>query len=207
VNKANPTTNRFQLLVGTKNSGKFTEVSALLHGLGIDLVSLTTFPGVGTADETAHSYAENAIQKARSYAQQTGLCALAEDSGLEVDALGGRPAVFSARYGGGELNDWQRIERLLRELSTTADSQRTARFRSTVVVVNPLGEVLHVAEGECEGNIAREARGENGFGYDPIFIPRGHTRTFAELAAKEKDQLSHRAKALKLTKIFLLEYF
>ena len=194
---------RLKLLIATKNPGKAEEVSLLLHGLQVELRSLGDFPSIKTADEIGNSYSENAVLKASSYARQTGMGALADDSGLEVDALGSGPGLFSARFGS-KASDEERMKLLLAELSKKQVTERTARFRSVVAVVDPLGSVRNIAEGTCEGAIASEARGENGFGYDPIFVPAGYTQTFGELPQDEKGRISHRAKALTLTRAFLM---
>jgi XTP/dITP diphosphohydrolase len=201
----NDSKGRFKLLIGTKNPGKTQEISRFLQGLEIELVSLRGFSPIKTVNETGNSYAENALLKATAYARQTGMYALADDSGLEVDALKGGPGLLSARYLGTDASDSERIKLLLAELSKTEDAQRTARFRSAIAVVDPLGYLLNIAEGTCEGTIAGEPRGNNGFGYDPIFVPRGDSQTFGELASQEKDRMSHRAKALKITRTFLLQ--
>jgi XTP/dITP diphosphohydrolase len=175
----------------------------LLRGVQVELRSLRDFPSIKTADEIGTSYTENAVLKASSYARQTGMWALADDSGLEVDALGGEPGLFSARFGSG-TSDAERVKLLLASLSEKEVAERTARFRSVVVVVDPLGNVRNIAEGTCEGAIAREARGENGFGYDPIFVPEGYSQTFGELPEEEKGRISHRGRALTLTRAFLI---
>jgi XTP/dITP diphosphohydrolase len=201
----NNSTGQLKLLVGTKNAGKIEEVRVLLKGLPVDLRFLRDFPAINTVDESGSSYAENALLKATSYAHQTGICALADDSGLEVEALGGEPGLFSARYAGAGAGDSERVELLLAELSNQPEARRTARFHCAVAIVDSRGKVLNIAEGICEGAIAKQARGHNGFGYDPIFVPEGYSQTFGELPREEKDRISHRAKALKLTRAFLLE--
>jgi len=196
---------RLKLLVGTKNPGKNEEVQFLLRDLPLELHSLIEFPTIETVEESESSYTENAIRKAGTYARETGMWALADDSGLEVDALGGAPGVRSARYAGAGATDSERIELLLSALSNTEDEGRGARFRSVVAIADAMGKVLNVAEGVCEGSISRAPRGKNGFGYDPIFVPQGYDLTFAELSQSEKDQISHRARALSLTVEFLRE--
>ena len=146
-------------------------------------------------------YAENAIAKARFYALSTGLCALADDSGLEVEALGGAPGVFSARYAGEGASDAQRRELLLSELGGNVD--RRARFVAAVAIARPDGEILNVSEGICVGTLTFAPRGEGGFGYDPLFVPDGYDQTFAELSETVKNRISHRARALMQTREFL----
>ena len=131
---------------------------------------------------------------------------MADDSGLEVDALKGAPGVLSARYAGSRATDMDRVQLLLSRLSGLEGAARTASFRSVEAVANEHGEILNVAEGSCEGVITTEPRGNNGFGYDPIFVPVGYDRTFAELATEVKDRISHRGKALRLTRDFLIGY-
>jgi len=198
-------TSGFKVLIATKNFGKAREVESILSGLNIQFSTLLDFPQINAPDETGNSYVENAALKARYYALTTGLWALADDSGLEVDALGGKPGVFSARYAGNQAADSDRVARLLSELSKLSDQQRNARFRSAVVISDEQGRVINIAEGTCEGSITKAPRGQRGFGYDPIFIPDGQLETFAELPQQIKDQISHRAKALEGTRAFLTE--
>ncbi len=187
---------RLKLLVATKNPAKSEEVQFLLRDLQLELHSLLEFPTVEAVEESESSYAENAIRKASTYARETGMWALADDSGLEVDALGGAPGVRSARYAGFGATDSERIDLLLSALSNTEDDNRGGRFRSVVAIADAMGKVLNVAEGVCEGSISRVPRGKNGFGYDPIFVPQGYDLTFAELSQSKKHQISHRARAM-----------
>ena len=150
------------------------------------------------------TYSENAIAKARFYASATGLWALADDSGLEVEALRGAPGVFSARYAGDNATDADRRALLLSELAKTDDKNRRARFVAAVAIAEAGGELLNVSEGICEGIITFAPRGEGGFSYDPLFIPDGYNQTFAELPEDVKNRISHRARALRNTKRFLL---
>ncbi len=200
-----------EIVIATRNSGKVREIQKLLHGLGVRLRSLDDFAEVSPVDEVGNSYEENAILKALGYAQQTGLCALADDSGLEVDALDGRPGVYSARFGGGHLSDKQRTAKLLESLSNYPESKRAARFVCAMAFAGRLPEesqspepqILNITKGTCEGLIAMQPRGENGFGFDPVFVPLGHHQTFAELSNEVKDTISHRAKALAEMRTFL----
>ena len=191
------------LLVGTRNPGKLAEITSILHDCGWSFSSLREFPNVDTAEESGDTYADNAIAKARFYAMATGLCALADDSGLEVAALGGAPGVFSARYAGENASDADRRELLLAELANTNSPDRRARFVSVVAIASPDGEILNVSDGICEGTITFAPRGDGGFGYDPLFIPDGYSQTFAELPDSIKNLISHRALALINTKKFL----
>jgi XTP/dITP diphosphohydrolase len=192
------------LLLGTRNPGKVIEITSILADSGWSFSSLQEFPGVGEAEENFVTFAENAIAKACFYASATGLCALADDSGLEVAALGGAPGVFSARYAGKGASDADRRALLLSELAKTGTTNPRARFVAVVAIATPEGQVLNVSEGICEGNITFAPRGTGGFGYDPLFVPDGHDQTFAELPDTIKNQISHRARALIKTTDFLL---
>jgi len=191
------------LLLGTRNPGKVIEITSILANSDWSFSSLEEFPNVGEAEENFTTFAENAIAKAQFYASATGVCALADDSGLEVEALGGAPGVFSARYAGAHASDADRRSLLLSELGKTGDSNRRARFVAVVAISKPNGEVLNVSEGICNGTITFAPRGTGGFGYDPLFIPDGYTQTFAELPDTIKNQISHRARALRGTRGFL----
>jgi len=191
------------LLLGTRNPGKVIEIANILADSGWSFSSLEAFPEVGEAEENFVTFAENAIAKAQFYASATGLCALADDSGLEVEALDGAPGVFSARYAGANASDADRRTLLLSELKKTGDANRRARFVAVVAIANPAGDVLNLSEGICEGSITFAPRGTGGFGYDPLFVPDGHNQTFAELPDTVKNLISHRARALTLTKAFL----
>lgn len=191
------------LLLGTRNPGKLREITSILEGSGWSFRSLQEFANVEAAAENAETYAENAIAKARFYGGATGLWALADDSGLEVNALGGAPGVFSARYAGENASDAERRELLLTELGKTSDKDRGARFVSAVAIASADGTVLNVSEGICEGTIIFAPRGHGGFGYDPLFLPDGYDRTFAELPEQIKNRISHRARALLQTARFL----
>ena len=191
------------LLLGTRNPGKVKEITSILEDSGWSFCSLAEFEDVESPEENGETYSDNAILKARSYALATGLCALADDSGLEVVALGGAPGVFSARYAGESASDADRRELLLSELAKTGDKDRSARFVAVVAIASPDGTVLNVSEGICEGTITFTPRGHGGFGYDPLFIPHGYDQTFAELPQNLKNRISHRALALIKTKQFL----
>ena len=194
------------LLLGTRNPGKVIEITSILAESGWSFSSLKDFPGVGEAEENFVTFAENAIAKAQFYASATGLCALADDSGLEVAALNGAPGVFSARYAGAHASDLDRRLMLLSELTKTGSNNRRARFVAVVAIATPDGTVLKVSEGICDGSIIFKPRGTGGFGYDPLFIPDGHNQTFAELPDTVKNLISHRARALMGTKDFLLSH-
>ena len=190
------------LLLGTRNPGKIHEIKLILGDLPLELSSLNDFPHVAVAEENEDTYAGNAIAKARFYARATGLPALADDSGLEVEALGGAPGVISARYAGENATDADRRELLLSELAKTGSSNRhalddrRARFVCAIAVASVDGEVVNLSEGICEGTLTFAPRGTSGFGYDPLFVPDGYTQTFAELSDDVKNRISHRARAL-----------
>jgi XTP/dITP diphosphohydrolase len=178
--------------LASHNPGKLAELAALAGG-ALELRLLPRDPAPPAVDEDQETYAGNALKKARAIAAFTGGAALADDSGLEVDALGGAPGVRSARYGGPGLDDAGRWALLLRELGDA--SVRSARFRCALALVQ--GEEWIVGEGALEGEIARAPRGAGGFGYDPVFVVAGLGRTLAEVAAEEKNRISHRALAMR----------
>jgi XTP/dITP diphosphohydrolase len=191
------------LVLGTRNPGKLRELERILGDAGWVLRSLEEFENVGMAEESGDTYSANVIAKARFYAAATGVCALADDSGLEVEALGGAPGIHSARYAGDNSSDADRREALLSALARTSNSNRKSRFVCVIAIADSDGVVLNVSEGVCEGAITIEPRGAGGFGYDPLFIPDGYNETFAELPAEVKNELSHRARALRKTRQFL----
>lgn len=195
-----------ELLIATSNKGKIAELQLLLASFPLRLRSLAEFPNIEDVEETGATFADNAILKARAYAGQTNLWALADDSGLEVDALGGAPGVFSARYGGAGLTDAERIERLLAELSQRPEQERRARFICVIAIADMQGQIVNISTGRCEGLIAPAPRGTQGFGYDPIFIPDGFEQTFGELPSEVKQDISHRALALQAARAFLMNH-
>jgi len=184
-----------ELVLATKNIGKIKELENLFADLPFRLRSLNDFTNVIEPGETGTTFTENACLKAESYARQTGLWALADDSGLEVEVLDGAPGIYSARYAGVNATDAERIEKLLKEMSEANDKNRRARFVCAMAIARETGKIEFTAEGVCDGRIAFEASGKGGFGYDPIFIPDGFTGTFGELSSDIKRQISHRARA------------
>jgi len=183
-----------RLLAATKNRNKLQEMRAILHHLGVELIGTDDIPGLpDDVPEDGTTFRENALLKAQAYSMASKLWALADDSGLEVDALDGAPGVHSARYAGEPCNNEANNRLLLRNLTDIAD--RTARFRCAIALATPDGRSWCV-EGRCEGTIATTPAGGGGFGYDPLFIPQGYTQTFAELPAALKNTISHRAAAL-----------
>ncbi len=192
-----------ELLIATRNAGKVREIKLHLAGLPLRLRSLREYADIADVDETGRTFAENAALKARSYAAQTGLTTLADDSGLEVDALNGAPGIFSARYAGEATSDSERIAHLLAEIARTNDPARRAAFLCALAMADPQRALLQIWMGRCEGRIAHAPRGSNGFGYDPIFIPDGYALTFGELGIDVKQRISHRAQALDAAYAFL----
>jgi XTP/dITP diphosphohydrolase len=188
----------FCVVLASRNAHKLREVRQIFAAAGfdIDLGDLDEFPDVPETPETGATFAENASAKARAAAQATGMIAIADDSGLEVDALAGRPGVESNRFAGPGADDAARIAKLLGMMRDVDGPQRTARFRCAAAIAVPDGEVS-VVEGVLEGMIAAAPRGEHGFGYDPVFVPLGETRTLAEMTAQEKNRISHRGQAFR----------
>ena len=196
-----------ELLIATGNKGKIVEFRSLLASLPLRLRNLADFPEIREVEETGTTFSDNAILKARGYAEQTGLWTLADDSGLEVDALNGAPGVFSARYGGVGLTDSKRVERLLEELSQYTEQERRARFICVIAIADPQGQIAHLSTGRCEGQIIYAPRGTGGFGYDPVFVPQGFNQTFGELSPEIKQSISHRALAMQAAHSFLANRF
>ena len=183
-----------KLLIATHNRGKLREYAEILNGLPLELATLDDAGITHDVEETGATFQENARLKALTYARQSGLLALADDSGLEVDALGGAPGVYSKRYAGAGKSNAERNAYLLEQLRDVPRKGRAARFRCVIVIANAQGETW-MSEGTCEGEIAFAPRGTNGFGYDPIFIVRGGKRHLAEYSSEEKNKISHRGRA------------
>ena len=199
-----------KLLIATNNKGKVKELQDLLKDTGIELVTPAQINLDLEVVEDGHTYAENATKKAVAFAQASGLISLADDSGLEVDALEGAPGLYSARYGSSDgqpvkLSDAERRTFLIKNLQFKPRPW-TARFHATIAVAVPNGE-LHLAEGFCEGEVIPEERGTGGFGYDPIFLLSELGKTMAELSMVEKNRLSHRARAVMNAKTVLEQIF
>lgn len=186
---------RQKVVLATRNKGKIREIERLFAPLGWEIVSLDDFPQAPEVVEDGETFAANAIKKAVTISQATGLPAVADDSGLEVDALGGRPGVFSARYAGEHASDEENWRKLLVELQDTPMEKRTARFCCVLAYVEPGKEPI-TARGTCEGVILREPAGTNGFGYDPVFFLPELMCTMAQLEPERKNKISHRAKAM-----------
>ncbi|MBI2766763.1 MAG: RdgB/HAM1 family non-canonical purine NTP pyrophosphatase [Chloroflexi bacterium] len=190
-----------RLLLATNNPGKVREFRRLLADVPFEIVTPAALGIDIDVVEDGASYAENAAKKARAFAAAAGCLAIADDSGIEVDGLGGRPGMLSARYGGAGLDDAGRVSLLLTELDGIPGSKRTARYRAVIAIARPDGQV-HLFEGAMEGCIGHARRGAGGFGYDPVFVVAGG-RTAAELADAEKDLVSHRGKAARLAAAYL----
>jgi XTP/dITP diphosphohydrolase len=185
-----------RIVMASGNAGKLQEIARLLSGLGTEVIAQSAL-GVGDVDETGTTFAENSLQKAQHAMAMTGLPAIADDSGLAVDALGGRPGVFSARYSGPGATDARNIDKLLEELADVADERRSAAFHCVATFVAPDLDEPIVAQGIWRGSILRARRGSGGFGYDPVFLDPVSGKSAAELAAAEKNARSHRGQALR----------
>lgn len=186
----------FELLIATKNAGKIREIEKLLADLPITLRNVGEFTNLIEPEETGATFAENATLKAKYYAEKTGIWSLADDSGLEVEALEWRPGVFSARYGGADATNEEKIAKLLNELEQTDSNSRLARFVCSMVIADKSGEIQFLTEGVCQGEIAFIPQGSNGFGYDPVFVPKGFSQTFGQLSGEIKHKISHRSRAI-----------
>jgi len=191
-----------KILLASRNQGKLREIREILSDSSLEWRTLQDFPQCPEAEESADTYIENAREKSQIAAEHSGLWSLADDSGLEVESLGWKPGVRSARFAGPSAKDRENNECLLMELAGQESDRRRAVFRCVLVLRHPSGREF-VSEGELWGKIATEARGEAGFGYDPLFIPDGHPLTLAELPSAEKNLISHRTLALRKMREFL----
>jgi XTP/dITP diphosphohydrolase len=190
-------------VLATANRAKAREMAALLEGIPFRILNLTDLAGIGLPPEGESSYADNALGKAHAVAAATGQLALADDSGIEVDALGGGPGVLSARYGGEGLSDPERCDVMLREMAGVPPARRGARFRCLIAIVCPRRGRETTIEGVVEGVLLEAPRGEGGFGYDPLFFYPPLGKSFAELSAEEKNRVSHRAQACRRARAWL----
>ena len=190
-----------KLFIASKNKGKINEIRAYLNQFGNEIFSLLDAPDIPDIDETGKTFEDNALLKAKAVYNIVKIPVLADDSGLEVDYLKGAPGIYSARYSGINASDKDNIDKLLTELNEISFNQRTARFKCVICMYDGLNEKYF--DGVCEGNIITYPKGENGFGYDPLFMPKGYSLTFAELDQKIKNKKSHRGKALLSLKKFL----
>ena len=187
-----------RVVLATRNQHKVTELRRILEGSGlaVDLIGTHEFPDLPDVAETGSSFAANALLKARDVAHRTGLIAIADDSGLCVDALNGMPGIFSARWAGRHGDDRANVDLLLAQLADVPSPRRGASFHCAAAVATPQGEE-RVVEGVLDGGVIEQPRGSNGFGYDPVFVPRGYVLTTAELTPQEKDAISHRGQAFR----------
>lgn len=190
-----------KIFVASKNKGKISEIKEFLLPLGYEVFSLLDTPGIPEIEESGSTFEENALIKAKAVYHAVKISVLADDSGLEVDLLEGRPGVYSARFSGKKATDADNNTKLIQELGDSEFEKRTARFKCIIVLFDGLNE--RSFEGVCEGNIAFSPEGESGFGYDPLFVPKGYSSTFAELGSEEKNRISHRGKALESLRKFL----
>lgn len=195
-----------KFLLATRNKGKIGEMRQLLADANIEPVGLDEANIDFEVEETGNTFAENAYLKASEYARLAGMHAIADDSGLEVSVLDGRPGVLSARYAGENTEYNVKIPALLKEINESGLTDRSARFVSRIAVSDADGNLIHEAEGICSGRIAEEARGTNGFGYDPVFIPDGYDKTFGELGDEVKQTISHRSIAIMKIIRFLRDF-
>ena len=194
-----------KLVLATHNLHKQKEMNSILSSLDVLIVGLDEFPQIGDIEETGTSLLENAYIKARAVYELTGLPSIADDTGLEVDSLGGAPGVYSARYAGETPTYQQNCNKLLLNLKGYSKEKRVASFKTVIAFID--GEMEHHAEGVVKGMIIEKYRGVGGFGYDPIFQPESQSLTYAEMETEEKNRISHRFKALDKIKEFLVPYF
>jgi len=194
--------NPARLVLATGNRGKIREIRNLLSGLDIEILTCDDLEGWPDLVERGETFEENATSKALELSRWAGTPALADDSGLEVEALGGEPGVRSARYAGTQGDDAANIARLLREMEGVPDARRGARFVCVLILASPSGEIIEIRE-TCEGSVTTDPRGELGFGYDPVFVATGMDRTMAEMDLEEKNAISHRGKALRRLRALL----
>ncbi len=182
-----------RIVLATRNQHKIRELSYFLGGLPVEILTLNDFPAVPPLVEDGTTFRENALKKGRRVFEETGVLSLADDSGLEVFFLNGRPGYQSARYAGPETDDEANNEKLLGEMRAVAPRRRRAQFRAVLALIG--NGIEEITEGTCLGKLAESPRGTNGFGYDPIFVPDGFNRTYAQLTSDEKNRISHRSKA------------
>ncbi|RPI14963.1 MAG: XTP/dITP diphosphatase [Ignavibacteriae bacterium] len=194
-----------QFVIASKNEGKIKEIKNALHGLNLELLSLADFPDIPDIEEDGRTFEENAIKKAKTVFEHTKITTFADDSGLEVEHLRNAPGVYSKRFSGDNSTDELNNEKLLKELEGLDIDERRARFRCVISIYNPFINELSF-EGKCEGYIIDEPKGTNGFGYDPLFVPEGYHKTFAELDLVTKNKISHRGRALAHLRTYLEKY-
>jgi XTP/dITP diphosphohydrolase len=189
-------THQIELVIASSNKGKLKEIRKLVAHLPVRLLSLSDFPSIGEIEESGSTFAENSEIKGRAVFNATGITTLADDSGLVIDALDGRPGIMSSRFAGEGASDADRCALVLKQMEAVPDENRTARFVTSVCIVG-LDGMARFTEGICEGVITRQPIGENGFGYDPIFYLPEFGKTMAQLSQDEKNSISHRGKAIR----------
>jgi XTP/dITP diphosphohydrolase len=187
---------KMDIVIASNNSGKVEEIKKFYKKLGINFLSLKDFPHLPKIGEKFKTYERNALEKAKKVSEFAKMIALADDSGLEIDALKGKPGIHSARFGGKKISDKERNQLILDLLKNAPESLRTARFVCVIAIAEPEGE-NYTVKSVCEGMILKESRGNSGFGYDPIFFPLDYKKTFAEMDKDLKNRISHRGTALK----------
>ncbi len=201
------TNKQIEIVIASKNRGKIKEIKSILSNKNIRWLTYLDFKDWPKIEESVNSYEENALKKAKTIANFTKKPTLAEDSGLEIDYLRGEPGIKSARYAGEGSTDLENVQKVLNLMKDCPFIERTARFRCVAVLYLP-NDKFFMSQGKCEGKIDFSPNGESGFGYDPIFVPEGHSYTMAQIGIEEKNKISHRAKALKkLFRIVSIDIF
>jgi len=191
-----------EIVIATRNTGKAREIAEVMAGVPVRFTSLAAYPDAPQVEENGTTFVENACAKARAYADALGVPCLADDSGLDVDALDGGPGVRSARFAGAQCDDEANNRKLIEQMADVPDDRRGARFVCVAALAFPDGR-MYTTRGECRGAVLRRPRGSNGFGYDPVFVPDGYNGTFAEMGAEEKNRLSHRAVAMRRMRTYI----
>lgn len=191
-----------KLVIATHNRGKFSEMKAALAGIAWEIIPAYDFPGIPDVVEDGHTLEENSLKKAVEITTFTGLSSLADDTGLFVDALQGAPGIYAARFAGENCSYSDNVNKLLNALKDVPENRRKAVFRTVITLFHPSGEKNQVF-GEIEGTITLKAIGKDGFGYDPVFLPFGHTKVFAQMTVEEKNKISHRGLAIQKARVLL----
>jgi len=195
-----------EILLATRNQNKKEELQQMLNDLDIRVLTLEDIDSLPEVEEDGQSFEENAVKKSVVIASSSGLVCLADDSGLVVDALDGQPGIYSARFAGDDADDQKNNKKLLKLMCDIPEERRTARFICAIAISDSKGNI-EIVKGSCEGRIAFEPFGKDGFGYDPLFIPRGFSKTFAELNPEEKNRISHRGRALQQARPLIKKFF
>ncbi len=192
-----------KIILATKNEAKIREINRIFSDLDVEFIGMDNYPGIPKVIEDGKTYHENALKKAKAVYQDTKMPVVSEDSGLEVDALNSDPGIFSARFSGSNASDEENITKLMHLIKNIPEEKRTAQFISVFCLIH--NQKVRYFAGEVKGKIITESRGNSGFGYDPVFIPEGYNKTYAELGEDIKNRISHRANAMKKLKKYLLE--